>query len=60
METIQRTDGEAQITSSWTDEDKDGGTQSFIPLSDVCRKEEMFLRLVQDVDAFASLSRVRS
>ena len=39
---------------------KDGGTLSFIPLSDIHRKEEMFSRLVQDVDAFASLSRVRS
>ena len=31
METIQRTEGEAQIMSSWTDEDEDGGTHPSSP-----------------------------
>ena len=31
METIQRTDGEAQVMSSWTDEDKDVGTHPSSP-----------------------------
>ena len=31
METIQRTDGEAQVMSSWTDEDEDGGTHPSSP-----------------------------
>ena len=31
METIQRTEGEAQVMSSWTDEDKDGDTHPSSP-----------------------------
>ena len=31
METIGRTEGEAQAMSSWTDEDEDGGTHPSSP-----------------------------
>ena len=31
MGTIQRTDGKAQVMSSWTDEDEDGGTHPSSP-----------------------------
>ena len=35
METLQAIEREAQIMSSWTDEDEDGGTRPLIPLHDV-------------------------
>ena len=34
--------GEAQVMSSWTDEDEDGGTHPSSPLCGVCGKEETF------------------
>ena len=51
--------GEAQVMSSWTNEDKDGGTRPSSPSMTFMGRRRRSRGPAQGMDALASLSRVK-